>query len=78
MLLGERGTQTGHGAVKPRLMERDGVRTSPAVEDDAPQLGSFCDVQRKEVAALIVDDGVRRVEIFRHGVIRQHPGHRSR
>ena len=71
MVGGQGGAQRGHRAVKPRLMQGDGVHI-PLGEDDLSRLGLFGDVQGKHVAAFVVHRGVRGVEVFGGGVI-HHP-----
>ena len=71
MLRGEGGAQRGHRAVKPRLVQGDGVHI-PLGEDDTPRLGLFGDVQGEHVAALVVHRGVRGVQVLGGGVV-HHP-----
>ena len=67
----EGGAQRCHRTVKSRLMEGNGIHV-PLREDDTPQPGLLGDIQREQVASLVEDRGVRRVEIFGRRII-QHP-----
>ena len=73
---GEGGAQAGHGAVKPRLVEGDGVHVSLG-EDEVALLGVLGQVQGEEVAALVVHRAVRGVEVL-GGASRPAPGRQSR
>ena len=72
MLLRQGGAQRGHRAVKPRLVEGDGVHV-PLRQNDPARLGALGDVQGEQVPALVVHRGVRRVEVFGGGVVHHPP-----
>ena len=71
MVRRQRGPQAGHRAVKPGLVEGNGVHI-PLCQDDPAQLGVFGQVQGEEVAALVEHRRVRGVEIL-GGSLPQHP-----
>ena len=60
MVCSEGGPQAGHGAVKPRLVEGDGVHI-PLGEEEPSLLGVFGQVEGEEVAALVEHRRVGRL-----------------
>ena len=68
LFLGQRRAERRHCTVKARLMQGDDIHIALS-EQKIVAFCLFCDVHRKQIAALVEDHRLGRVEIFRLAVV---------
>ena len=76
LLLGQRGAERGDRAVEPRLMQGDNIHIALG-QNKIAALCRLGKVERKQVAALVEDRRLGRIEVLGLGVVQHAPAKRD-